>query len=102
MLADSVDRFYALLNDPNLGDQATVDELSGILTTWAIAYETAQSLTPPPGYEEIHDAYLGFTELLAGAAMDIANGDATSAVAKLEQAQEQLYVLTDLVEGQMG
>ena len=102
VLAVSVDRFNALLDAPNLGDPASIDDLTEILTTWVAAFETAQSLTPPPAFAEVHSAYLDFTAFLAAAAPDIAAADVGSAIAKLEQAQEQLAVLVKLVEDVAG
>jgi hypothetical protein len=101
-LNDSINRFAAVINDPNAGDQASVDELTKILNSWVDAYNYAQSLTPPSGYEQVHAAYLDFTGLLAGAAEDLFNGDLESAVAKLQQAQESAKSMTVLLEQPTG
>ena len=101
-LTERVNRFYALLNDPNFGDEATLRELSGILNGWIDAFEFARSLTPPRGYEEVHAAYVDFTGYLAGAAMALFDQDMASAVAMLEQAQQQGYVLAELLAEASG
>jgi hypothetical protein len=101
-LTESVDRFYALLNDPDFGDQATLQELSEILNGWIDAFEYAQSLTPPRGYEEVHAAYVDFTGYLAGAATALFDQDLSSAIVMLEQALQQGVYLADLLADASG
>lgn len=101
-LNDSIDAFYDLLDDPNLGDQQSVNELSAILDTWLTVYGEALYLVPPDGYEEVHDAYLDFTASMAEAAFSLYDGDIVSAYTALENAQEQAEDLIDLVEDATG
>jgi hypothetical protein len=91
-----------LLNDPNLGDDESIAELSEILDTWLNVAMDAMLMTPPDGYEEIHDAYYQFTTYLADAAMYFYDGDIASAATSLEDAQTQAEELMDLVEDLLG
>lgn len=101
-LTESIDEFTSLLGDPNLGDQASITKITNILNSWIDAYDYAQSLTPPSGYEKVHEAYLEFTGLLAGAAEDIFNDDLVSAGTKLVQAQDSAMSLADLLSQPVG
>ncbi len=63
-LLDSIDEFFALIGDPDFGNDESIDQMSGILTLWAGASSTASNLTPPEGFEDAHELYLEFTDLL--------------------------------------
>lgn len=101
-LTDSVDRFFALVNDPDFGDQASIAEAEEILSVWTVAPFAAYMLTPPPGYEEVNAAFVRLTELLYATAEAIFDGDETAAVANLEQAQEYLEIVAELLNDAAG
>jgi hypothetical protein len=101
-LDDSINRFYDLLDDPNLGDQRSINELSDILDTWLNVYGDALFLVPPDRYEEINDAYLELTGSLADAAFALYDGDIVSASTALEDAQQEAEDLVDLVKDLTG
>lgn len=104
-LLQSIDEFYVVIQDPDFGNDETIDQLTATLLQWSGAFSTAEELTPPDGYEEAHELYLEFTELLLGASTDflvgIGDGDDTSiqsAGEQLTQAQETGQALLDLLE----
>ncbi len=98
-LSDSINDFYTLIEDPNLdlSDTATLFELGGIFGTWLDDYQQSLELTPPSGYEEIHEAYLGLTDALAQAAGSFAFDD-EAFESEIERAEEQAAILLDLLE----
>jgi hypothetical protein len=102
VLADSIERFTALINDPDFGDEASIAEVEEILVTWTVAPFEAYMLTPPAGYEEANAAFVRFTEHLYAAAEAIFDGDETEFVANLEQAQEQLTIVFALLDDLTG
>lgn len=101
-LADSIDAFQNLLQSPTLGDEASINQLEAILTTWTTAYDTARTIVPPSGYEKVHALYLDFTSLLSGAASDLYQGDADAATKKLERALVKLKKLQSTLEQGSG
>ena len=54
------------------------------------------------GRAQLKEAYVDFTGYLAGAAVALFDGDMATAVTLLEQAQQQGYVLTDLLADASG
>jgi hypothetical protein len=84
-LLDSIDEFFALIGDPDFGSDESIDQLSVILAQWAGASSTASGLTPPEGFEDAHELYLEFTDLLLTASSNflvgISDGDDASITA---------------------
>lgn len=91
-LLTSIDEFFTLIGDPDFGDDESIDQLSGILTLWAGASSTASSLTPPEGFEDAHELYVEFTNLLLTASTNflvgISDGDDASITAAGENLSE--------------
>ncbi len=104
-LLTSIDDFFALIADPDFGDDASIDSLSTILTQWAGASSTATALTPPEGFEDAHELYVEFTDLLLTASTDfllgISGDDASLASASdaLTDAQTAGQTLLTVLEG---
>ena len=104
-LQASVDEFLAILNDPNFvaGDEALFNRLLDILVLWTSASANADALTPPAEFSDLHQTFLDYTELLSGAAVDLAaglRGDQASLTAgdeKLGQAIELQPVIEELL-----
>ena len=102
-LADSIDAFHTLiLQDPNFSNEQSINDLAAILATWMNAYDTAQAINPPAGYEQVHKLYLGFTSLLSGAALDIVQGNMDAASHKLERALTKLKKLESTLQQGSG
>ena len=89
-LLASIDEFFALIGDSDFGNDESLDQLSGILTLWAGASSTATSLTPPEGFEDAHELYVEFTDLLLTASTNFLIGISDSDDASITAAGENL------------
>ena len=89
-LLDSIDEFFALIGDPDFGNDESIDQMSGILTLWSGASSTASDLTPPEGFEDAHDLYLEFTDLLLTASTNFLVGISDDDDASITAAGENL------------
>lgn len=89
-LLGSIDEFYALIGDPDFGSDESIDQLSVILTQWTGASSTASNLTPPEGFEDAHELYLEFTDLLLTASTNFLIGISDSDDASITAAGENL------------
>ena len=97
-LAQSVTDFETLFQDPSFGDEASMSELTRILSIWITSYDRAASLQPPTQFVEMHQTYLDFTSLLSVAAQEIATGDFDAATNHLSEAQTKLMRLERMLE----
>jgi hypothetical protein len=97
-LTQSMTDFQTVIESPTFGDQASKTELAGILFTWIASYDTAQSIQPPAQFVEMHQTYVDFTSLLAGAAQAIAYSDFDTAGKDLSEAQTKLMRLERMLE----
>lgn len=104
-LLGSIDDFFALIGSETFGDDASIDQLTTTLTLWSGAAITAAEITPPDGFEDAHELYLEFTDLLLTASTDfllgISGDDAslTSAGEALNDAQTTGQTLLTVLEG---
>ena len=78
-------------SDPNFTiDHALFDRLIEILILWSSASVNASSLEPPTGYEELHQTFVAYAGLLAGAANDLKVGLSSGDQANIESGGAQL------------
>jgi hypothetical protein len=89
-LLDSIDEFFTIIGDADFGSDESIDQLSGILTQWAAASSTATSLTPPEGFEDAHELYVEFTDLLLTASTNFLVGISDGDDASISAAGENL------------
>lgn len=99
-LSESVDRFDELVAQGANASDEDFDELISILTDWINADATAQDLTPPEGYEDLHETYTDMTAAFSGASVDftsflISGGEDDSL---LDSGAEQLDTATGLLD----
>ena len=67
-LGSSIGYFRELTSDPRPDDQEWRAEIERELDIWRSLYESAQSTSPPEGFEEIHDRITsGLGELVSAA-----------------------------------
>jgi hypothetical protein len=97
-LGQSVTDFEALIQNPSFGDEASMSELTRILSLWMTSYDRAVSMQPPTQFVEMHQTYLDFTSLLSAAAQEIATGDLDAATNHLSGAQTKLIQLERMLE----
>ncbi len=89
-LLASIDEFFTLIGDSDFGSDESIDQLSGILTLWAGASATASNITPPEGFEDAHELYLEFTDLLLSASSNFLVGISDDDDASITEASENL------------
>jgi hypothetical protein len=89
----SLDMFDQVLDAFGAGTitaEEAVSQLVAIFSTWQTADTTAQGMNAPSSLSEVHELYLEFTGLLAGAAEDYANGITNGDDAALAAGDEKL------------
>ena len=97
-LAQSLTDFQTLIQNPAWDDQTWKTSMANILFSWIAAYDNAQSMVPPDRYAEMHQTYVDFTALLAGAAGAIVSNDVDTATSDLTEAQATLMRLERMLE----
>ncbi len=89
-LLQSIDDFFVLIASDDFGDDASIDDLTTTLTLWSGAGSTAADLTPPEGFEDAHELYVEFTDLLLTASTSFLIGISDSDDASITAAGEAL------------
>ncbi len=89
-LLQSIDDFFVLIGSDDFGSDESIDGLTDALTLWAGAGATAADLTPPDGFEDAHELYIEFTDLLLTASSNFLIGISDSDDASITAAGEAL------------